>query len=48
MLDPFMGSGSTVVAALLDGFSFIGIEKDPASLIVASQRIRAYAEYDRP
>ena len=28
-LDPFMGSGSTSKAALLEHFKFIGIERDP-------------------
>lgn len=28
VLDPFMGSGSTGVAAILEGFDFIGIERD--------------------
>jgi DNA modification methylase len=28
VLDPFLGSGSTGRAAVLEGFDFIGIEKD--------------------
>ncbi len=29
VLDPFMGSGSTGKAAVREGFSFVGIERDP-------------------
>ncbi|MFG6068110.1 site-specific DNA-methyltransferase [Stenotrophomonas maltophilia] len=29
MLDPFMASGSTGNAAVLEGFQFVGIELDP-------------------
>jgi DNA modification methylase len=39
ILDPFMGSGSTGKAALLDGFGFIGIEMDPDSVTTAAARI---------
>lgn len=39
VLDPFMGSGSTGKAAILDGFSFIGIELDPDFLTTAAARI---------
>ena len=39
VLDPFMGSGSTGKAALLEGFGFIGIERDPAYHAIAEQRI---------
>lgn len=39
VLDPFMGSGSTGVAALEENCSFTGIEQDPAYLTVASARI---------
>lgn len=39
VLDPFMGSGSTGKAALLDGFSFIGIELDPEHLVTSAARI---------
>ena len=39
ILDPFMGSGSTGVAALQEGFSFIGIEMEPSYLEIAKLRI---------
>lgn len=38
-LDPFMGSGSTGKAALLEHFKFIGIERDPDYLDIAKARI---------
>ena len=41
VLDPFMGSGSTGVAAVREGFAFIGIELDPAYLAIARARIAA-------
>ena len=39
VLDPFMGSGSTGKAALLEGFRFIGIEREPAYMAIAERRI---------
>lgn len=39
VLDPFMGSGSTGKAALLEDFGFIGIELDPDHLVTAAARI---------
>ncbi len=39
VLDPFMGSGSTGKAALLEGLGFIGIELDPDHLTTAAARI---------
>ena len=41
VLDPFMGSGSTGKAALLEGFDFIGIERDPAYFAIAQERVQA-------
>lgn len=39
VLDPFMGSGTTGVAALNKGFQFRGIEKDSHSYEIAQKRI---------
>lgn len=39
VLDPFLGSGSTLVAALREGFSGIGIEREPDYLDIARKRI---------
>jgi site-specific DNA-methyltransferase (adenine-specific) len=39
VLDPFMGSGSTGKAALLEGFRFIGIERDAGYAEIARARI---------
>lgn len=39
ILDPFMGSGSTGIAALREGFGFIGIDLDPAHVEIARLRI---------
>jgi site-specific DNA-methyltransferase (adenine-specific) len=41
VLDPFMGSGSTGKAAMLEGFNFIGIERDPEYHKIAEARIKA-------
>jgi site-specific DNA-methyltransferase (adenine-specific) len=44
-LDPYMGSGTTGVAALQTGRKFIGIERDPAYFEMACRRIeQAYAQ----
>lgn len=41
LLDPFMGSGSTGVAALRAGLRFVGVEIDPAHFEVAVRRLEA-------
>ena len=40
VLDPFMGSGSTGLAAINKKFSFIGIEKDKEYFGIAKERIK--------
>jgi site-specific DNA-methyltransferase (adenine-specific) len=39
LLDPFMGSGTTGVAAVLEGRSFIGVERSPDYFAIAVARI---------
>jgi transcriptional regulator with XRE-family HTH domain len=41
VLDPFMGSGSTGKAAVLEGFNFIGIEREAEYVQIAKARIAA-------
>jgi hypothetical protein len=40
VLDPFMGSGSTGIAAGAESFNFVGIELDPDYFAIAEQRIK--------
>jgi DNA modification methylase/transcriptional regulator with XRE-family HTH domain len=44
VLDPFMGSGSTGKAAVLEGFSFVGIERDPQYFDIAKRRVQPQKE----
>ena len=46
VLDPFMGSGSTGCAALLDGFKFIGMELDDEYFKIAEARITHFNPAD--
>lgn len=47
ILDPFMGSGTTGVACVKMGRSFIGIEQDPDYFAIAVERItKAYEQPD--
>lgn len=39
VLDPFMGSGSTGVAAVKEGMSFIGIDREARAIEIATKRI---------
>lgn len=41
VLDPFMGSGSMGIAAIQNGFKYVGIEKDPAYFEIACKRLQA-------
>jgi DNA modification methylase len=44
VLDPFAGSGSTGVAALVEGFAFIGIEREAEYVAIARARLDAVPE----
>ena len=46
VLDPFMGSGSTAIAAETEGMHWIGIEKSHRYSMDARQRIMAFAPTD--
>lgn len=45
VLDPFMGSGSTGIAAVREGFGFVGIEQDPDYFEIAAKRIGAAVRF---
>ncbi len=48
VLDPFMGSGSTGKAAILEGFQFIGIEREAEYLTIAEARISHASGLSQP
>jgi site-specific DNA-methyltransferase (adenine-specific) len=41
ILDPFVGSGTTGVAAVLGGYHFLGFESDPECFAMAERRVSA-------
>ncbi len=45
-LDPFLGSGSTGCAAALEGFDFIGIEREAEYIAIAEARIAFWAQHE--
>ncbi len=45
VLDPFMGSGSTGIAARLEGFRFCGMEMDEDYFKIAESRIDNFEDY---
>lgn len=45
VLDPFMGSGSTGIAAQLEGFRFIGMEMEEEYFKIAEARIENWEKY---
>jgi len=44
VLDPFTGSGSTGKGAVIEGFTFVGIELDPDYVAIATARIQHQLE----
>lgn len=44
ILDPFLGSGTTAIAAIKEGFDYIGIEQDPNYVKIAQERIDYYTK----
>lgn len=47
VLDPFIGSGTTAIACLKNGFKFIGIEKEEEYIKIANARLKPYLEQQR-
>ncbi len=45
VLDPFTGSGTTGIAAAMEGFDFVGIEREPEFHALAEARIKWWAEH---
>ena len=43
VLDPFLGSGSTGCAAVLEGMDFVGIDITSEYIDIATKRIKYYA-----
>lgn len=48
ILDPFMGTGTTGVAAIQGGYSFSGIEREEAYIDIAKKRMGEAAALGRP
>jgi site-specific DNA-methyltransferase (adenine-specific) len=44
VLDPFLGSGTTLCAAIAEGFAAVGIEREAAYLPIAQARVKAAIE----
>jgi len=44
VLDPFMGTGTTGISALNNGFSFVGVEMSEEYMDIAVKRIEAHTE----
>jgi len=47
VLDPYMGSGATGIAAQLEGFRFVGMELDEDYFKIAEARINNYEKYSK-
>ena len=47
VLDPFVGSGTTGIAAVLEGFDFVGIEREAEYAELARARIAWWVKHPR-
>jgi site-specific DNA-methyltransferase (adenine-specific) len=47
VLEPFMGSGSTGIAAILEGRRFVGMEMDEEYFKIAEKRIESWEQYKK-
>ena len=45
IIDPFVGSGTTIIAAKLEGMDAIGIDLDADYLKIADGRVSAWEQY---
>lgn len=45
VLDPFLGSGTTGIAAVLEGFDFIGIERESEYVEISRARIAWWEQH---
>ena len=43
VFDPFCGTGTTCIAAMLEGFRYVGVDIDPESCEIARKRIKYWA-----
>ena len=44
VLDPFAGSGTTGIACALEGFDFLGVEREAEYVEIAERRIAHHAD----
>lgn len=47
VLDPFCGSGSTLIAAVLEGQEYIGIDFEERYCEIAHERVKYWEEVSR-
>jgi site-specific DNA-methyltransferase (adenine-specific) len=47
VLDPFAGSGSTLMAAITEGFEYVGIEREQEYVKIAERRVGAVAKREK-
>lgn len=48
VLDPFLGSGTTAIAAYLEGMEFVGIDREEEYANIARQRVEWWRTHADP